>query len=104
MFVLGALHLQQFHLCGTVLHQSLLLREIQAGGISQVVPRRDESERVLLEGQTVFHHVDLGIEFAQGEVIADQLGGEHQPRVLEIRGRLLGRCLVAFNLAPHPPE
>ena len=104
MFGLGTLHLQQVELRGTVLHQRLLLRQIETGGEPQIVARRDELERVALERQAAHHHVDLAVEFAQREVIAHQLCGEHQARVLEVGRRLLRRGAVALDFAAYAAE
>ena len=49
-------------------------------------------------------HVDLGIELTQREVVADQLRGEHQAGVFEIRGRLFCRGTEALGFAAHTAE
>ncbi len=104
MLFLRARDLQQFQLRAARLEQSLLLRQIEAGGEAQVVASIDEAQGRALQLQTAAQYLDLAVELAQGEIIAGQLRNQHQARVLEVRRRLLGGCPRALHFAAHASE
>jgi predicted PurR-regulated permease PerM len=98
---LRALPAQQFDLHARGVEQRLLLRHVEPGGGAALVARVDQLQRALLQGDGAAHRIELDVGGAQVEVGRGQVGGEQQPRVLEVGGRLLRGGARGFHRALH---
>ena len=104
VFILRTLDLQQLQLRSARLEQRLLLRQIQAGGETELVARVHEAQRLSLQLQIALQHIDFGVKLPQREIIGCQLRDQQQARVLVISRRLFGGGARTFDLAPHAAE
>jgi len=104
VLVLRALILQQLKLRCARINQRPLLSQIETGGESKIMSRPDEPERIAFQPQAVAHHVDLGVEFSQREIVGRELRDQDQTGVFEIRVGLLRGGPCAFDLAANPAE
>ena len=104
MLELAALPAQHVDLRQRAVEQRLLLRDVESRRRAEVVPRGGELQRPPLQFDRAREHVDLGVGLAQAEVRGREIGGQHEARVLEIGGRLLGRSARAFDRALHAAE
>ena len=104
MLKLCARLLHQRELRQSGVEQGGLLGNFETAGDASVVPVIDKIESLTLIADRFLHHLELGVQLTQREVVSSELGGEHQLYILQIGSCGLQRGVCGFNVTAHPAE